>query len=396
MRHSKLVLLPGLLIILIAAFFMKAGPAHAAFKSISITCGQWNVVSSPNNGTYGSVLNGVTAISSTDAWSVGYYDTSTLENQTLTEQWNGTAWNIVASPDPSGNTGSSLYGIAAIAANNVWTVGYYFNSSGVFTTLIEEWNGTKWSIVSSPNRGTDGSTLTGISAISATNIWAVGQSFSGSTASTLVEHYNGTKWSIVSSPNVEGQSSLFTSVKAVASTNVWAVGESYNAQYASQTLTEHYNGTKWSIVASPNPQTSANYLEGVAAASSKSVWTVGGDAGSNGRSQTLVEKWNGSLWSVIPSPNPSSSVLDQLNSITVVGTKNIWAAGIQEDSSGNTLTLTENWNGTKWIVVVSPNPSSYYSYLNGIGNVPGTKNVWTVGDTFSPGNPDQTLIEEYC
>jgi hypothetical protein len=57
----------------------------------------------------------------------------------LVEHWNGTNWSIVSSPDPNRNIGYNLKGIAAISASDIWAAG---------TVGIENWNGTSWSIVS--------------------------------------------------------------------------------------------------------------------------------------------------------------------------------------------------------------------------------------------------------
>jgi hypothetical protein len=66
--------------------------------------------------------------------------------------------------------------------------------------------------------------------------------------------------------------------------------------------------------------------------------------------RTLIQHWNGNRWSVIPSPNPSA-VQDQLESVAMVSGAYGWAVGYQ----GRTKTLIERWNGFTWKVVQSPN-----------------------------------------
>src|SRR5437868_1085841 len=84
-------------------------------------------------------------------------------------------WSSVASPNVG--TGSNfLYSIAAVSANNVWAVGEYGNGNGS-STLVEHWNGKQWSVITSPNvNGATENTLAGVTAITAHNIWAVGSS----------------------------------------------------------------------------------------------------------------------------------------------------------------------------------------------------------------------------
>ena len=112
------------------------------------------MVDSPNLGT-GYSLSGVAAVSTNDVWAVGYHgDPYYNPIQTLIEHWNGTAWSVVASPN-EGTNNNELHGVAAVSPNDVWAVGFYTDSSGAHgQTLVEHWNGSAWSVVPSPNRGT--------------------------------------------------------------------------------------------------------------------------------------------------------------------------------------------------------------------------------------------------
>ena len=95
-------------------------------------------------------------------------------------------------------------------------------------------------------------------------------------------------------------------VEAVSGADVWAVGYTGSGSGAQQTLTEHWNGSKWSIVDSPNANSQVNHLYGVAAVSTNDVWAVGSiRAGSS--SQTLVQHWDGASWQTVPSPNPGTA-----------------------------------------------------------------------------------------
>src|SRR6266516_6849274 len=103
-------------------------------------------------------------------------------------------WSVVASPDGSGSY-NVLSGVAAVSASNIWAVGsYYARSAGVYQTLIEHWNGTSWSVVASPNVGLQSNSLSGVVAVSANNIWAVGSYYGIPVGRTLIEHWDGTSW----------------------------------------------------------------------------------------------------------------------------------------------------------------------------------------------------------
>src|SRR5205085_475792 len=83
----------------------------------------------------------------------------------------------------------------------------------------------------------------------------------------------GPVWSVVSSPNVDTSSNVLKDVEVVTANDVWAVGYYYAGPY--QTLIEHWDGASWSVVPSPNIGTYENYLSGVAVVSANDVWAVG-------------------------------------------------------------------------------------------------------------------------
>jgi hypothetical protein len=228
---------------------------------------------------------------------VGYYDNGSTHrtDHTLVERWNGTAWSVVSSPN-QGTSNNNLTGVGVVSATDVWVVGtYYTDTTSIAQTLVERWDGTAWSVVDSPNQGTSYNYLSGVGAVSANDVWAVGSYYNGSTNHTLVEHWDGSAWSVVDSPNQGTGYNYLGGVGVVSANDVWAVGSYYNGYPDPyQTLVEHWNGTAWSIVSSPNPGTSYDELFGVAAnrasGSANDVWAVGYYS-SGGVGRTLVERY---------------------------------------------------------------------------------------------------------
>ncbi len=148
----------------------------------------WSIVASPNiSGAQHNFLETVACNSASDCWAVGeYFDTSNARYRTLIEQWNGSAWSIVASPNV-GNDHNDLYGVTCTSASQCWAVGFYYNSAA-YQTLIEQWNGGAWSIVTSANTSTTlGNHLYSVSCTSASDCRAVGYYFQGETPQTLIE-----------------------------------------------------------------------------------------------------------------------------------------------------------------------------------------------------------------
>jgi len=222
-----------------------------------------------------SNLAALAVISSNDVWAVG---TGLIgdEDATATLHWDGSVWSVVPSPNVGPEVDNTLAGVAAVASNDIWAVGTQQPTSLTDPhTLILHWNGSAWSVVTSPNDG--GSSvdnhLLAATAVASNNVWTVG--FSG--FGTLSEHWDGTSWSVVDTPGVAGGETLFlTSAVALSTTNVWAVGEFFQTRKSrSRTLTDQWNGSRWAVVASPNVGSSHNELFGVAAAPSQTLWAVG-------------------------------------------------------------------------------------------------------------------------
>ena len=208
----------------------------------------------------------------------------------------------MASPNPAAAISSDLHGVSAIASNDAWAVGNYQDSTSFFYfTLIEHWNGTAWSIVPSPN-GASPSELGGVSAIASNDAWAVGDyPTSTNNPQTLVEHWNGTAWSIVPSPNAPGTLNTLDGVSATASNDAWAAGYNFDSNSVEKSLVERWDGTAWSIVPSADPDPNARFNEplAISALPGGIVWAVGDYTNPQ---QTLVEKYGGPAVRQLPLP----------------------------------------------------------------------------------------------
>ncbi len=347
----------------------------------------WTVVASPNPSPGNNQLNAAASISASDVWAVGSAENSLGNDQLLAEHWDGTAWSTV--PTPAIVTGT-LSGVTATSSTDVWAGGSFLLSRRGNTAQFMHWNGRKWTIAKSP--ATTGG-ISGMAAVSSNDVWAVGSVITGSVAQTFTEHWDGKKWSIVPSPNDGTGNTHLTGVTAISATDVWAVGDfqiTTSAGTVFQTLTEHWNGAAWSIVPSPSPSgtTSGSELRGVAAVSTTDVWAVG-DSGTG----ALTEHWDGTSWTAVPSPTPPGAVFNSLAGAAVVSSNDVWAVGESDNSSGIPATLIEHWDGTAWSIVPSPAPGSA-SQLSGASADPASGQAWAIGNfTAAGGGATQTLTE---
>jgi hypothetical protein len=184
----------------------------------------WVVRSSPNPGTASNVLNAASAASATDIWAVGTFSSAAVGDRTLIEHWDGSAWRVIPSPHPG--EFSELSGVKAVSASDAWAVGTFVNKQRTTDrTMTLHWDGSSWKHVASPNRnGTAINFLTGVAATSASNAWAIGGvDQNGTSDSTLLMRWNGTNWSLLTSPN-PGTVNELAAVAATSASNVWAVG----------------------------------------------------------------------------------------------------------------------------------------------------------------------------
>ena len=379
MKQHKMAFLRWLAIPLaLALLLLQAVPAVGAASASK----SWQVIPTPNVAGVNSALGGVAAISPRDAWAVGYsWDNTTGTSQTLIERWNGTTWSIVKSPNPDPNN-NRLNAVVALSATNAWAVG----------STIEHWNGTAWSVVANPDPG---ASLFAIAARTGKDIWAVGVDATG----TLTEHWNGTTWSKVPSPTPAGFMDTLWGVTVVSATDAWAVGDYFVSLEPPHnvTLILHWDGAQWALVPSPSPSSSFNVLHSVAAVSATDVWAVGNVSRASNASidRTMIQHWNGKKWSIVKSPN-SSAYNNALLGVTAMSATDLWAVGDYTKGTPSDLTLAEQWNGTQWSVVSSPNGGTDVNILQSVARVPGTRNAWAVGDYFDTAtNLWKTLAERY-
>jgi hypothetical protein len=373
-----------------AALLLLAGVAFAASRG-------WMIFSSPNTGQT-NLLNGVTAVSASDAWAVGYAYAANSQELTIIQHWDGTSWLTVPSPNPGtaqacGNAayeGNELWSVDAISSTDVWAVGNLCGP-GTARTLSMHWDGTGWAVIPSPNKSPlDSSELSSVSAVASNDVWAVGnyQVAFQYEWETLIEHWNGTSWSIMPSPNPnDSDVTYLTGVSAVSANDVWAVGYS---QSGAKPLIEHWDGSAWSIVPAPYPSRSDfNSLYAVTAVSANDVWAVGyqneNEQGKNG--QGFIVHWDGTQWSAVNSPIAGNATI--LLGVTANSSTDVTAVGYVTTSTIQWLPVTEHWNGRKWTVLPTPNPGAV-AQLYGAATKGST---WAVGAYSTKPNSQGYMVD---
>jgi hypothetical protein len=303
----------------------------------------WSAVHTPNpGGSAGTRLTGVACPGPSTCLAVGWFtDGASGDTLPTAEKWNGTSWSLLSVPDASGSTDARLNGVACTGTGNCFAAG-----ASMSHTFIEHWNGSAWSIESSPNPNTD-DLLFGVTCPSASRCWAVGFTTSGTTGGTLAERWNGTNWAVVHTP--ASSDGALDGVSCSSTSDCVAAGSGGNMFAIAQV----WNGTAWANALPAKPSgASITVLKSVSCpAGGSACESVGAKEISSGE-RALAERWNGSAWSVQSTGTVSGTTFSTLDAVTCTSASNCWATGELDTSSARDV-LIEKWNGTSWSVIVS-------------------------------------------
>lgn len=188
---------------------------------------------------------------------------------------------------------------------------------------------------------------------------------------------------------------LLNGIDAVSARDIWMVGylASQNARTANEALIEHWNGTNLSVIPSPNSGKNGSRLQAITEITPENVWAVGSVlsmpsspnslGGFLSGLHTLIEHWDGRQWSVVSSPDGATGTNSQneLRSIAAVSASDIWAVGYSYQNQVSNA-LIEHWNGHQWNVVNLPG-SLHATYLQQVV-ASSENNIWIDGYSDAP------------
>ena len=357
-------------------------------------------IATPNPNS-GGALAGVSADSRSDAWAVGNYSTPARPYVPFIARWNGTSWKTVPSPNPGLADGTSLRDVSALSATDAWAVGTYTPSPGTAGALILHWDGTRWRQVRSPSA--EDPELYAVSAVSATDVWAVGI-YSTDKVKPFIVHWNGARWTQVPSPS-PGFAGILNGVSARSATDAWAVGDyAPTASGQLRPLTLHWNGTRWTEVRSPGLATATGDtgLLGVSTISADDAWAAGYSASIN--RATFLLHWNGTRWARVctpepPAPQPGSGerVETVLSGVSAGSPADVmvtgWYVTIDKADDISYTEFTLHWNGRNWAQLPSPASASGGQLYD--TSVVSRNDVWAVGIATPDVGASRSLIQNW-
>lgn len=244
---------------------LVAGATESHALALRRSGSNWLSVPIPSPSPYpggGNVqLWAVAGLSANDAWAGGtqrmQVNGGWVNQQLLVEHWDGSAWTVMNAPLPptsvgAGYGGAHVYDIAALSANDVWFVGRwvgpYPGTSSTQPPLTMHWDGNDFELVPAPVLG-GSCVLEAISAVSPSDIWAVGNVSSATTPYPYVLHWDGSLWSHVVIPPA-GVYTGVVDVLALSASEVWV--SAYRATTSGNLpVLLRFNGTSWSQTTPP-------------------------------------------------------------------------------------------------------------------------------------------------
>jgi len=351
--------------------------------------------------------------SPTACTAVGGYEDKFGTGLAMAEPWNGTRWALQRTPSPAGALWTSLYGVSCASSDACTAAGYYLTGAGNLLGFAERWDGTHWSVQPTPSPPKSQSGLFGISCPVANSCVAAGLYVTpAGHLAPLAEQWNGARWRILHVPvPAASQGAEFGAVSCVAASACTAAGDYGTFAGADATLAERWNGTRWTITPTQNPKNSfGSAFSAVSCRSANACTAAGSYAIDPARdAEPLAEAWNGTTWSVqatpyLPQPLGAHGGGGVFSAVSCATPHRCTAVGtyLRLGKQPQQVSLTERWNGTRWRLQAGPNPAhSRGTGLSGIacpsaatciaaGSYLVARSISTIEGTVQP---TQTLAE---
>jgi hypothetical protein len=353
-----------------------------------------------------SGLAAVSCVSSTACVAVGSsYSDGWTKDQPLVERWNGKRWSI----QPTAGLQGDLTGVSCSSETACIAVGhvrsYVYGASPYEVTLVERWNGAKWSVQQTPTVGAGNSSLSGVSCVSPTACTAVGSHGPDLPPMVpLVERWDGKRWSIQPTPVPQSGGGL-AGVSCTSTRSCMAVGSGLLCQPPwlctsvwPRSLAERWNGKRWLIERMANPAT----LTGVSCTSPTACTAVGypnSPIAGLPPGSLLAERWNGATWSMEPisTPLPLRASAPFLTDVSCASATACTATvdHFFSDAYGvrpiNQPAIAR-WNGKRWSIQLLAATPGDNPPLMGV-SCASTTTCTAVGFYF--GDPPGTLVERW-
>ena len=158
-----------------------------------------------------------------------------------------------------------------------------------------------------------------------------------------------------------------------------------------------YDGTSWTAASSFAPEPTVSGLVAVSCPTPTFCAAVGDQSTPTGAFGTLVEAFDGSAWSVVPTPDPDEDAIGgySLRAVSCAVATSCEAIGTYTSQSGDSWSFMEGSTGSTWSVSVTPGLQEDFK----LASVSCTTATWcmAVGSESFPQSPTPptALVETY-
>ena len=173
-----------------AGYYQSPSDGIQAFSEVW-TGRHWSIRPAKRIPGLASQFLGISCTSQLSCTAAGVYGDLESQNSPLAEYWNGKAWTIQSVPHPKGQPDSSLTAVGCSTASACTAAGEYMTSTGRIYTFADAWDGRAWVLQQTVNPSKTNNNLSGVACTSATDCTAAGgYAGPGSVALSLVERYS--------------------------------------------------------------------------------------------------------------------------------------------------------------------------------------------------------------
>ena len=327
----------------VVAAGLVAGASPVAGNAVAATAPTWKMQTPPEPaGTTNQAFGAVSCSSSSACLAIAINDYPRGFGG-FAETWNGSHWTVRTVPD--GKTADDLQGVKCHSAQ--WCVAVGSKASGNdFVPVADRWNGSTWTQTNPPApAGATNSDLAAVACSGTTACTAIGESAKGTHAPTLLaDRWNGSAWKIQPAPTPAG-GGLLNAIACPTASACRAVGSDNKGLFS-----EVWDGSSWVIRPVPVPAGgSFAGLNGISCTAADFCEAVGSYQ-KGGTFRSLAEVWNGSHWLLQAPSTVTGATSSQLNAVSCVSATYCEAAGDAKTTATRQVGVLEKWNGTTWSV----------------------------------------------
>ena len=315
------------------------------------SAGRWRLERvDPPSPSLAAVLNDVSCPSSDSCMAVGWYRTSftDTEREPLAEHWDGHRWSALTPPAPKVGRFSQdfLSAVSCLSSNSCVAVGYGASRSGDRGLLTESWDGSSWTVQQTPSGYVNFRALSCSSSTACTAVIA-----------QLVERWDGSTWTEQTLPNLDNP--YLTGVSCTGVSSCIAVGSQQLGanERRSTPLVVRWDGSRWSIVETPEPRRAWTSGLGPISCSSPTACTALGGylTGARSAERAFMERWNGRRWLIQRLASPGRGRSASLLGVSCPSARTCTAVGQYTRGRRDYWTFAERWSHHRWSVQQTPN-----------------------------------------